>query len=350
MRIKPVLGWTAVAATVIFSAGCLEQPAAKKTATTTTSKASGAVIQRGANDRLILAAAPVNTIPPKITTSVAPIHALAAHTDLTPNHVRGARIYDDFLTELDKKVTAENPLLTVAEGDKTGITKEKSYRCGYCHGFDYESSRFTWNGGGNSLLELRAARARTEDDVIALLSSGFTMWDGTKVVTAHNYSALLTPQAMVDVADFVVNEIFDTHVYISQAAKASLGSLADGEALYNSAASTTGVHPIVKMDGTNYNCVDCHGTDGKGLGAKTPADPTLKIDIAAEAWADPWKFLHRTLFGVPRSLTKYPGFTKEPSVMSGFYETVLTDGLFMGGPKQGAATLMYVQSLTPPAP
>ena len=361
MRFNSISIFKIVAATTFFTliAGCLEQSTtAKKDKNNAENKA---FIQRDNSGQLVLAAPKANTLLPKISKIVSPLaalppHTIADHLNYQPNHVRGARIYDDFLIELDKTadITVRNPLLDAANEKALAakISAPKSYRCGYCHGYDYEGTVFTWNGGTtNNLLELRDVRGKTEEDIINFLFTGFKIVDSTgKVTTVHDYSALLTAQAMVDVADFVVNEIYDTHVYIRAPSSESLGDMTSGTALYTSAAtSPPGISPVIKMDGSNYNCLDCHGSDGKGLNATTPF--VKVIDLPALAWQESFKFLHRSLFGTPRSLAKVKdGSLTLPNYMPGFYETVLTDGLHFGGPEQGAATLKYIQSMTPVTP
>jgi|GEM_PF-6882400 len=350
MRIKPVLGWSAVAATVIFSVGCLEQPAAKKSTAATNSKASGAVIQRGANNQLILAAATTGT-PPKTAkiTAIPAVHTRQAHEGLEPSHVRGARIYDDFSIELEGNAdvtpiaaTDLNPLLKAA--GKTEPKGPEGYRCSHCHGFDYEGGVYTWNNGAtNNLLELKDVRGRSEGDVIDMLFAGFTIVDAGKVVTVHKYSTTLTPQSMVDVADFVVNETFDTHQFIRAPSSGSLGDAVAGTAIFHSPDVPGEIPPIIRMDGKNFNCEQCHGLDGKGDAVISPG--TEKLDLNALAWADPFQFLHRTLFGKPRPLTKaitIP-YTPADGVMPGLYETVLTGGLHFGGPQQGADVMRHIQ-------
>lgn len=365
MRILSICKWSAMAGTLAFTTGCLEQStsAAKKPASGSSAKAY--IIKDDAGN-LVQGAPKGNATPPAISKNVAPsatlpIHTLQAHEAFQPNHVRGARTYDDFTIEMagDTKLKIPaaadmNPLwdlgtfvqappgLTATDMPKAG---PGVFTCSGCHGFNYEGGIFTWNSGAtNNLLELRDVRGKTEEDVIAILFNGFNIYDGTKVVNVHNYTTMLSPQAMVDVADFVVNEIFDTHVYIRAPSSQSLGNPDDGTAIYHSKIETLPiVSPIVRVDGNGFNCVSCHGTDGKGTGA-TAATPS-KADLPMLAWKNPFKFMHRSLFGSPRSLAKFNGFTADPTVMPGLYETVFTDGLFFGGPEQGSATLQHIQTL-----
>ncbi|MDH5217437.1 MAG: hypothetical protein OEX19_07070 [Gammaproteobacteria bacterium] len=270
------------------------------------------------------------------SSAAAPVKIASSH--LQPSHVRGARIYDNFLVELDLAGLGQNPLadLGVPTDPAAAPSGDASWQCSACHGFDYEGGVFTFNSGAtNNLLELREVRGWDETYVYEMLAMGFDAWNGSAVVNVHNYSGILTEQAITDVSDFVVNEIFDTHQFIRAPASGSLGDMVEGMAIYNSVA-TGPIPPLITVDGLNFNCVDCHGADA--------ISGSAGIDLVASSWADPFKWLHRSLFGSPRSLATYPGYVNDPNVMPGFYEVILTDGLHFGGPEQGAAVMAHVQA------
>ena len=369
MRILSICKWSAIAGTLVFATGCLEQSQGTNSKKPSSNTHAKGFIQKDSAGQLVLGAPQGNAITPKTTKFVAPaatlsVHIRQTHNGLEPSHVRGARIYDDFTIELAgaagvtiPTAAAMNPLWDLGTFAKAppGMTQANMpmagpgvFTCSGCHGFDYEGGLFTWNAGAtNNLLELRDVRGKTEEDVIIVLFNGFNIFDGTKVVNVHNYTSMLTPQAMVDVADFVVNEIIDTHQFIRAPSSESLDTTMSGEALYKQVAQPGEIPPVIRVDGNNFSCIGCHGADGKGAATSPKAKA---VDLPMLAWKDPFKFLHRTLFGKPRSLNDFPGFTTSPDVMSGFYETILTDGLHFGGPEQGAATLLYIQTMTPAAP
>ena len=282
-----------------------------------------------------------------VNTSLPDNSILAGHEGLDPSHVRGARIYDNFVIELGATIAGPNPLITslAAPTDPAmpAANAEDSWRCSHCHGFDYEGGVYEFNNGAtNNLLELKDVRGRDEEFVIHMLMNGFDAWDGAGVVNVHNYTGLLTPQAMVDVADFVVNEIFDTHMYVQAPTSGSTNpdSHMDGMAFYNSVA-TGAIPPVIRVDGSNFNCVDCHGADG----LLVPG-----IDLFTLAWTNPFQWLHRVNFGSPRSLATFPDFTLDQTVHPGLYEVVLTDGLHFGGPEQASALLAHAEKNLTPAP
>lgn len=256
---------------------------------------------------------------------------------LAPSHVRGARIYDNFLIELDQAALPPNPLLAIGTPNGPAPTGDDAWRCSQCHGFDYEGGVFTFNNGAtNNLLELRDVRGWDEAYVYDMLANGFNAWDGAAVINVHNYTGILTEQAITDVSDFVTNEIFDTHQFVRAPSSGALGDMMEGIAIYESVA-TGAIPPLITVDGMNFNCIDCHGADGRSGPAA--------IDLVASSFADPFQWLHRTLFGSPRSLAAFPGFVNDPAVMPGLYEVILTDGLHFGGPDQGSAVMMHVQGL-----
>jgi hypothetical protein len=166
-----------------------------------------------------------------------------------------------------------------------------------------------------------------------MLENGFPAWDGQNFVNVHNYSGLLNEQAITDVADFVVNEIFDTHEFVRAPTSGSLGDGMEGGVIYSSTA-TGAIPPLIRVDGSNFNCVDCHGADARS--------GTAGVDLVTASFTHPFQWLHRVLFGAPRDINAIPD-PLSPDVMPGLYEVVLTHGLHFGGPEQGAATMAHVQ-------
>jgi len=261
-----------------------------------------------------------------------PIQARSAHTTgLDPSHVRGARIYDDFTIELGVTPPGGNPLAAAIDGGAIPAGAN-DWACSSCHGYDYEGN-VTFNGGAEiNLQDLLPVRGRDEQFVMDMLDVGFTMSDGTVV---HNYNGILTPQAMVDVADFVVNEIYDVHEVVSAARGQALGDPGEGDAMFNDslAALPTGVPAFIRADGSAFNCAQCH--DG------TVSTSVAELKVIANA--DPFRFIHRINFGSPRDAGAKGFGYGDNTVMPGLYEVVLTDGLHFGGPEQASATMAFVQ-------
>ena len=252
---------------------------------------------------------------------------LVVHAGLEPSHVRGARVYDDFMMEYPAVTPpGANPLAALAGGALGG----NEWLCSSCHGYDYEGVT-TFNGGAEvNLQDLVPVRGRDEEFVINMLATGFMLSDGT---LAHNYS-FLDPQAIVDVADFVVNEIYDTHEVLSAATGVGLGDMGEGMAMWTDPGTPAGngVPLFIRADGTGFACGLCHD----GVTASDGA--TLKATMQA----DPFKFLHRSNFGLPRDVATFGFGYGDLTVMPGLYEVVLTDGLHFGGPEQAGAIMHYM--------
>lgn len=264
--------------------------------------------------------------------------------DVGPSHVRGARFYDNLNIEIGA-MAGRNPLIDMANetAEAAAVTDEDSWRCVTCHGYDFEGTFTFFNGTAANLLELVEVRAMDEDYVGTALMNGFDVFNGTVVSNVHNYSSVGNAdiQPIVDVADFVANELFDTHVYIKAATNgvaagfSTAEAKAEGQALYEGVVDMRYANPETATPGGLFSCVSCHGADGMGV---------ANVMLPLEAWNSPWRFLFRTLFGSPRAL---PSPIDDPTVMPGLYEVTLSDGLHFAGAEQGALIQAYMQSLPP---
>jgi len=328
MKLRIIVITTIALILSLFIQSCSEQvPTGKTNSDTGTlqqrviNSSSGPYIMRDAQGNLVTNLPGAGAITP-----------LFGHDALSPSHVRGARIYDDFTIELAMPAPGTNPLAALAEG----VIPGGEWLCSSCHGYDYEGT-VTFNGGGEiNLQDLIPIRGRDEEYVIHMLNSGFAINNNGVPELVHNYNGILTPQAMVDVADFVVNEIYDTHQVVSAATGIGLGDMMEGNEFYNDSgvALPTGVPAYIRADGTFFNCIQCHD------GVISTLDGTA---LKALAMADPFKFLHRTNFGSPRDEATFGFGYQNTAVMPGLYEVVLTDGLHFGGPEQAGAIMHYIQ-------
>ena len=329
-------------------AGCTEQIPQQKSNTKSVSTVYNPKINPDTNGYIMRASESGERVVSQVPETLAANNTvLVGHEGLEPSHVRGARIYDDFTIELSATVPGHNPIIaaigTPTDPAMPAASDADSWRCSHCHGFDYEGGVYTFNNGAtNNLLELQHVRERDEDFVVHMLMNGFDVWDGTGVVNVHNYTGLLTMQSMVDVADFVVNEIYDTHKYVQAPSSGSAHpeSAAEGAELYSSTAVGT-IPPIIRVDGSNFNCELCHGADGLLVAG---------IDLHTLAWTHPFEWLHRVNFGYPRALATFPDFTLDTTVHPGLYEVVLTHGLHFGGPGEASALMAHAQKNLAAAP
>lgn len=265
-----------------------------------------------------------------------------------PNPIRGGRLYDDLFIELAlPAVLNDNPLLSIANPiNGTTLTGTDTYKCANCHGYNYDGGIFNFqNSATNSLLELMSIRKKTRSEIIAMLSGGFEIWNGTSIQVVHDYGTLLDSQSLLDISDFVMSKIFDMNSYLRSSTSGSALNNTDGLALYNMPLidATNRTVRMVRVDGSGFNCTMCHGLDG--LGDINVSPNTTQFDLYALAWADPFKFYHRTLFGSPRNSTIYNPVNVDPNAMPGLLEVVFTNHYHFTTPAHAASIVNYVQTL-----
>jgi len=313
---KSILYSSLIAVFGIYISGCTEQ-VPNSGVQPDNEKSLNYIVRDGLNNRVTVGDGSTNS-------------PLFGHEALSPSHVRGARIYDDFLIELAAPPPGANPLTALAGG----AIPADEWRCSGCHGFNYEGVA-QFNGADVNLQDLIPVRGRDEEFVIHMLQGGFMLSDGSMT---HDYTNILSPQAIVDVADFVVNEIYDTHEFVSAATGAGLGDMTEGGEMFNDPGlpEATGVPKFIRADGTPFNCLQCH--DGTNANPNATDLAGLKATVAA----DPFKFLHRANFGAPRDEATLGFGYGDLTVMPGLYEVVLTNGLHFGGPEQASAVMHYI--------
>jgi len=277
---------------------------------------------------------------------------LEIHTNLIPNHVIGARLYDDFVAEdtgnIFFPINTMNELVTIGTPIDPNLpipAPEESYKCSYCHGYDYRGGIYSYeNGKTNNLIEIRNNRGLTLDGVYKVLLSGFNMFNGTTHINVHNYNGILSVQEMVDIADFIANEMVDVNRFISEATNESKYNHMPSMFIYgNNPDPALRTFPAAtRINGNRFYCVDCHGPKGRALPG---------IDLYVLAWTQPYKWLHRTNFGTPRSQRTYPNIDLEDATIHpGLYEVALVDSLKYGSAINAAELLEYVQTHFDPVP
>lgn len=145
-------------------------------------------------------------------------------------------------------------------------------------------------------------------------------------------------QPMVDVADFIVNEIFDPGQYIRPTTNESILNHMPSMYIYKGAEDPI-LEPdplAVRINGVNFTCTECHGLAGRQVAG---------IDLYVKAWTEPYKWMHRTNFGTPGSQALVPGIIAEDaSIHPGVYEVMLIKGLHFGSSRNTAQLLEYVQT------
>ncbi len=213
--------------------------------------------------------------------------------------VKGAQLYDKWYAALGVDAPPGDMPLWSRQTSNTRSGAE-TWRCVECHGWDYKGAQGAYASGSHAtgfpgLLE--AAQMNT-DEIIARLK-------GSKEAQ-HDFSPYIPDSAMQKIAVFLKEGLIDDSQYINPISlKVIDGDATHGEDLY---AAT---------------CATCHGADGTQIIFRTEGVDETLADVANR---DPFRFLHRTRFGVAGT------------EMPVGYELGWT-------PTDGRDVLMYAQSL-----
>lgn len=218
-----------------------------------------------------------------------------------PDLVEGAQLYDKWYAALGVDAPPGNMPLWSRQTSNTRSGPE-TWRCVECHGWDYKGAQGAYASGSHAtgfpgLLE--AAAQMNTDEIVARLK-------GSKEAQ-HDFSPYIPDSAMQKIAVFLKEGLIDDSQYINPISlKVIDGDATHGEDLY---AAT---------------CATCHGADGTQIIFRTEGVDETLADVANR---DPFRFLHRTRFGVAGT------------EMPVGYELGWT-------PADGRDVLMYAQSLT----
>jgi mono/diheme cytochrome c family protein len=175
---------------------------------------------------------------------------------------RGGRLYDKHFAEnKTAKPEADHPSYP-HKGGKYG--KDASWRCKECHGWDYKGKDGAYASGGHA-TGIKGINGAAGKDVAAIVD---IMKDAKHGYTDKQLSA----QDMNDLALFVSKGQVDTAKYIDATTKKAKGTIAKGEAYYNTI------------------CAGCHGLDGK----KIKDAPSL-----GSLADNPYEMLHKVMNGQP---------------------------------------------------
>lgn len=217
-----------------------------------------------------------------------------------PELVEGAQLYDKWYAALGTDAPQGNMPLWSRQSSNTRSGAE-TWRCAECHGWDYKGAQGAYASGSHAtgfpgLLE--AAAKMSADEIISSLKGGKE--------AQHDFSSYIPDSAMQKIAVFLKEGLIDDSEYINPISlKVIDGDAAHGGELY---AAT---------------CATCHGIDGTQIVFRSEGVDETLADVANR---DPFRFLHRTRFGVAGT------------EMPVGYELGWT-------PADGRDVLMYAQSL-----
>lgn len=188
--------------------------------------------------------------------------------------VRGARLYDDWIEVLDEQAPSGNHPIW---GRQTTNTRSgpDTWRCVSCHGWDYQGAEGANRSGSNftGFPGIFDVQDWSEQEIAAAL-------DG-ELDDEHDFMPPLIASDAAAVAAFLQEGLIDDNEFIDPVSRGVIeGDAANGEALYTEA------------------CASCHGDDGTALTFRYEGQDVALGTIAVQ---DPWRFLHRTRFGVARA-------------------------------------------------
>jgi mono/diheme cytochrome c family protein len=184
----------------------------------------------------------------------------------------GAQLYDNWYAALKTTPPAGN--MPIWERQTTNTRSGPgTWRCAECHGWDYKGSEGAYGAGSHytgfpNVLKLSAGL--TTDEIVAHLK-------GSKD-PSHDFSKYLNAENLQKLALFLKEGLVDDGALIDSATlKAKSGDSAHGKQLFES------------------TCAACHGADGKTIVFRTEG---INEYLGSVANRDPYRFLHRTRFGV----------------------------------------------------
>jgi len=184
----------------------------------------------------------------------------------------GAQLYDKWYAVLGVNAPASN--MPVWERQTTNTRSgPDTWRCSECHGWDYKGSEGAYSSGSHATgfpNVMKLAASMTEAEIV----------DHLKGVNdpSHDFSKYLKDSDLEKLAKFVKNGVIDDSNTIDPHTLKSIGgNLLKGKTLY---------------EGT---CAKCHGTDGKQIVFRSEG---INEYLGSVANRDPYRFLHRTRFGV----------------------------------------------------
>lgn len=186
--------------------------------------------------------------------------------------VIGAQLYDKWYAVLGVEPPAGNMPIWSRQSTNTRSGAE-TWRCVECHGWDYKGNQGAYKSGSHftgfpSLMIL--VPQMSEEEIVNHLKGGKD--------PQHNFSAYLDEASMRRLALFLKQGLIDDSEYIDPISLKPIGANPErGKMLFTE------------------TCRKCHGEDGGKIIFRSEGIEETLGDVARR---DPWRFLHRTRFGV----------------------------------------------------
>jgi thiosulfate dehydrogenase len=199
-------------------------------------------------------------------------HAQAQGNGTQKEIIQGAILYDKWYAALGVNAPPGNMPIW---GRQTTNTRSgpDTWRCVECHGWDYRGSNGEYGSGSHytgfpDIMTL--ASNLSEADIVNHLKGAND--------PAHDFSRYLDAPSMADLAKFLKYGTIDDSLYIDPVSLRVIGGdVAHGQTLFQN------------------TCSKCHGEDGTSIIFRGEGIDEALGDVAVR---DPWRFLHRTRFGV----------------------------------------------------
>ncbi len=184
----------------------------------------------------------------------------------------GAQLYDKWYAVLG--VPAPDGNMPIWERQTTNTRSgADTWRCSECHGWDYKGSEGAYASGSHYTgfpNVMKLAQTMTLDEIVAHLK-------GAKD-PSHDFSKYIDDQNLERLAKFVKEGVMDDAIYVDPVTLNVQGAnVENGKNRYN------------------QTCAACHGPDGKAIVFRTEG---VDEYLGTVANRDPYRFLHRTRFGV----------------------------------------------------
>ena len=190
----------------------------------------------------------------------------------TDDAKRGAQLYDRWYAVLGVSAPDGDMPIWARQTTNTRSGPE-TWRCAECHGWDYMGVRGVYGSGSHftGFPSVKDAVATLDHEEIVSHLRG-------EKDPGHDFSAYLSEPDMYALAAFLKSGLIDDEMYINPVTlRVRGGDLEHGRTLFES------------------TCLACHGANGDRLIFRTEGyDETL----GALADRDPYRFLHRSRFGV----------------------------------------------------
>ena len=184
----------------------------------------------------------------------------------------GAQLYDKWFARLGVSAPEGDHPIWERQSSNTRSGPE-TWRCAECHGWDYQGAAGAYGTGSHYTgfpgVFVLAGRL-SEEEIIGHLNG--------EIDPLHDFSGVMDDNSIRQLAVFLKEGLVDDSEFIDPVSLKALGGNVDnGKRLFETV------------------CAACHGTDGQTLVIKSEGTDQGLGDVASR---DPFRFLHRSRFGV----------------------------------------------------